>query len=258
MRKKYLQPLFGLFLSTVLFSSCIKDALPNSMVDTCNRLLTLHAHPVTAVEKGAQIDLSVDYAENATYYWSGPNYFQSYSQNTTLTDNADFSDRGWYYVKISNADCSNYGFDSVYVNVKFPQGTPACSPANNTATFTSALFLGDESYYGVSFGPAVAGYGITCNSMNGDMNMTMSGYWNSNDLEDGVYYSTSSPLPERIDQIYMSNVNQSIFWSAEPDKPVYISHVNGKRRITFCGIDFSGDWGGTLYHATVDAQITEP
>ncbi|MEO6670153.1 MAG: hypothetical protein ABIN36_11795 [Ferruginibacter sp.] len=258
MKKNYLLPLSAICLLTVVFSSCVKDPLQQSIGDACNHLLTLHTHPVAAVQKGSQIDLSVDYAENATYYWSGPNYYQSYSQNNTVTYDADFSDRGWYYVKISNIDCSNYGFDSVFVDVKFPQGTPACSPTDNSANFTSAVLLGDQSYYYVSFGPGVAGYGITGNSSNGDMNITMSSYWNTNDLEDGVYYTTGSPLPERIDQIHMSNVNQSIWWNAEADKPVYISHAGGKRRITFCGIDFSGDWGGTLYHATVDAQITEP
>src|ERR1700712_1135432 len=168
MRKKYILPYLCLCFLTVLFSSCVKDPVEQSLADTCNHLLTLHTQPFTAVEKGAEINIAAQYAEDATYYWSGPNNFQSYDQNAIVTYDADFYHRGWYYVKISNVDCSNYGFDSVYVDVKFPQGIPACSPTNNTATFTSALILGDQAYYYVSFGPDVAGYGITGNSMNGD------------------------------------------------------------------------------------------
>ncbi|MFT3910330.1 MAG: hypothetical protein QM737_12975 [Ferruginibacter sp.] len=259
MRKKILLPSISLCLLTLLFSSCIKQKHEPSITELCNQLGQLHAHPFTPVLKGEQIIISADNMEGANYYWVGPNNFQSYSQDNTVSGYADYFNRGWYYVNISYDQCESK-HDSVYVDVKFPQGTPACSPADNNATFNSAMLLGDQSFYFVSFGPATGGYGITANSMNGDMNITMSGYWTDHDLEDGIYYTSSSPIPEyyEIDKIHISDVNQSIYWTAEPDKPVYISHVGGKQRITFCGIDFSGDWGGTLYHATVDAQITQP
>lgn len=88
----------------------------------------------------------------------------------------------------------------------------------------------------------------------------MSDYWNTHDLEDGVYVTSSNPIPEYadIDQVFISDVNQGIYWVAQPDKPVYISHVGGKQRISFCGIQFSGDNGSNFYTANVDAQLTQP
>ena len=61
-----------------------------------------------------------------------------------------------------------------------------------------------------------------------------------------------------IDRIFISDVNQSIYWVAEGDKPVYISHVGGKARLSFCNISFSGSLGGPQYNTTISAQISQP
>ncbi len=228
------------------------------MDQLCAQLSQLHAHSFTPVTKGEPINISADHMDLADYFWSGPNSFQSMDQDNAVTSSADFSNRGWYYLTMTYQQCE-INFDSVYVDVKFPQGTPSCSPANNTATFNSPLLLGDQSFYSVSFSGSSGGYEIDCNSMNGDMYMYMSNYWSTRDLEDGVYHTTNTiPYDWEIDKIFISDINQSITWFPEENKPVYISHVGGKQRITFCAVDFSGDWGGTIYHATVDAQITQP
>ena len=249
------------FCAFVLFnclSSCIKEP-PYPLAQFCNNLNGLHAHPFTAVTQGQQIDISADYLDGADYYWSGPGNFTSYSANNTVSTSASLSDRGWYYVRISSVDCADARFDSVYVTVNFPQGNPSCTPTNNTATFSGALILGNQSFSFISFGSGPGGYTVTANSPNGDMTITMSDYWNSHDFEDGIYY-TSSTIPDyaEINKMLITDVNQSIFWTAEPNKPVYISHVGGKRRITFCGIQFSGTWGSSLYTTTVNAQLTQP
>lgn len=249
-------------LACFAFTSCKKNSNDDANSAACAKLAQLHAHPFTAVTKGQQIDITADSLDGAFYSWTGPGNFQSDYQSNTVTSFADYSHKGWYYVTISyigSTTCPDR-IDSVYVDVKFPQGTPACSPANNSATFSGPLFLGDQSYYFVSFGGVTGGYGATCNSTNGDLNITMSSYWLTHDFEDGIYYTSSNPLPDYadIDKVFISNVNQSIYWVADPDKPVYISHASGKQRITFCSVQFSGDWGGTLYHTTVNAQITQP
>ena len=259
MYKKTLSALsFSLLIVCVFLSSCLKEKTTDN-TEQCAKLSQLHAHSFIPVTKDAEIKLSADSLNGAVYQWTGPGSFGSYDQNPTVTFYADYSNRGWYYVTISLDGC-NDRFDSVYVNVKFPQGTAACSPVNNTATFGGPLILGNQSYSFISFGMTSTGYGITCNSTNGDLHLTLSPYWETHDFEDGIYYTTSNALPDYadIDKVFISDVNQSIYWVAEPDKPVYISHVGGKPRVTFCNILFSGDWGGTLYHTTVAGQVTKP
>ncbi|MEP7163310.1 MAG: hypothetical protein ABI741_01385 [Ferruginibacter sp.] len=256
MKTRSLLPCLFAFVLLNCLSSCIK-AEEDIMEEFCNNIKGLHAHPFTAVTEGQQIDISADYLDGANYYWSGPGNFQSYTRDNTVSTYASLSDRGWYYLKIYSSECAEDKFDSVYVDVKFPQGNPSCTLTNNTAAFSGALVLGDQSFSFVSFGSGPGGYTVTANSSNGDMTITMSDYWNTHDFEDGIYY-TNSTLPDAINKILITDVNQSIFWTAEPNKPVYISHVGGKRRISFCGIQFSGTWGSTLYTTTVNTQLTQP
>ena len=258
MKTKSLLPCLCAFVLLNCLSSCMKVE-EDIMEKFCNDLKGLHTHPFAAVTEGQQIDISADYLDGANYYWSGPGNFQSYSRNNTVATYASLSDRGWYHVKIYSSECDDVQFDSVYVDVKFPQGNPTCTPTNNTATFSGALILGNQSFSFISFGSGPGGYTVTANSPNGDMTLIMSDYWNSHDFEDGIYYTNSSiPDYAEINKILITDVNQSIFWTAEPNKPVYISHVGGKRRITFCGILFSGTWGSSSYTTTVNAQLTQP
>ena len=260
MKRTYFRIFTMAALCMIMLASCIKDPLITDDNSQCLSLTQIHTHSFTPIVKGEEITIGVDSVRDASYSWTGPNNYQSYSQNNTVTSYAEYYHKGWYYVHVTHAGCNESGFDSVYVDVKFPQGQPPCTPTNNIAAFNSNLLLGDQSFYYVTFGAAMGGYGITGNSSNGDISITMSPYWNSHDLEDGIYYTSSNQLPEYsdLDKVFMSDVNQNIYWVAAAGNPVYISHASGKRRITFCGVDFSGDWGGTLYHATVDAQITEP
>ena len=255
------------FVSTVFFSallgallfSCAKQNVNNNNsnnANSCDKLAKLHTHPFTAVTKGDGIQISVDSLADVNYHWTGPGNFQSDDQNPNISDYSDYSDRGWYYVSMSLDGCSTF-LDSVYVNVKFPQGVPSCSLTDNKGTFSS---LGDQSYSFVTYGPGPSGYEIVGNSSNGDLRITLSPYWTTHALEDGIYYSTNDPLVDysEIDRIFIADVNQSIYWVGEGDKPVYISHVGGKARLSFCNISFSGDWGGTQYFTTISAQISQP
>ncbi len=248
------------FLLTCLLVSCAKAPVDSNNDTLCANLATLSAHPFTGIVAGETIRLSADPLEGANYYWTGPGNFQSYEQNPIVSSSATYGHRGWYYVLVSSVNCTTTAFDSVYVNVKFPQGTPSCVPTDNTTTFSGGVLLGDQSYYFVSFGAGISGYEIVGNSSNGDIRISMSTYWQTHTLEDGIYYTTSNYLPEYadIDKIFISDVNQSIYWTAEADKPVYISHVGGKAKLTFCGVSFSGSFGGTLYHTTASGKITQP
>jgi hypothetical protein len=264
MPTKFFSTVFPTILLGSLLVSCAKDNANsnsnnnnNNSANSCDKLAQLHAHSFTAVTKGDGIQISVDHLADVSYHWTGPNNFQSDDQNPNISDYSDYSDRGWYYVSMSLDGCST-SIDSVYVNVKFPQGVPGCSLTNNNATFSS---LGVQSFSFVTYGPGPSGdYEIVGNSSNGDLNINMSPYWSTHPLEDGIYYTTSDPLPQDsdIDRIFIADVNTNIYWIAESDKPVYISHVGGKARLSFCNISFSGTLGGPEYYTTVSAQISQP
>jgi hypothetical protein len=258
MTNKFLPALLPALLLVSLLISCIKERTGDTNSGGCDQLALLHTRTFAAVTRGDAIQLAVAGAPDVYYQWSGPGNFQSNSQNPLVTSNAYYWHRGWYYVSMSLQTCSP-SFDSVYVEVKFPQGVPACTLTNNTGTFGGAVVLGDQSYSYVSFGPGIGGYEIEGNSSNGDLRITMSSYWTTHPLEDGIYYTTNDPLPDEseIDEVNIADVNQNIYWVAEGGKPVYISHVDGKARISFCNISFSGDWGGNLYHTTVSAQVSQ-
>ena len=259
MKRTLTDAIFLFCLSTFLLFlfSCKKNLFGDG--NDCNQLMRVKAHHIAPVTKGGTIELNADQLDGAIYYWTNGLYFQSYSQNNILTTNANYTDRGWYYLNVTLPDC-NPKYDSIYVDVKFPQGTPSCTPANNSASFSGSVLLGDQTYYYVNFGSTSDGYGVTANSMNGDMRINMSSYWLTHDLEDGIYYTTNFPTIDswEIGKIYLSNVNNSILWVAEPDMPVYISHVGGKQQITFCNLTFSGDFNGNLYHTNVSSKITQP
>ncbi|CAN5878899.1 hypothetical protein BH11BAC4_BH11BAC4_10700 [soil metagenome] len=249
-----------LLMICIIILSCKKTDVTEQNNAICAQLAGLHAHTAIAVTKGQQIDITADSLLGAFYSWRGPGSYQSDYQNNTVAFYANYSNEGWYYLTIAHNACADDRYDSVYVDVKFPQGTAPCTPANNSASFGGPLLLGDQAYSFLTFGAVTGGYGVTANSSNGDLHITMSPYWLTHDFEDGIYYTSSNQLPDYadLDKVFISDVNQSIYWVAEPDKPVYISHVAGKQRITFCGIQFSGDWGGTLYHTTVAGQVTQP
>jgi hypothetical protein len=200
--------------------------------------------------------------EGANYYWTGPNGFDSHSQNPIVTSSANYNHRGTYYVSITRSGCPDR-VDSVTVDVNFPQGTPPCTLINNRATFGGPVTLATQNYYFMTWGADTGGnnYRVVANGTNGDMTMYMSQYWITHDFEDGIYYTANSPSIDynEYDKIYMSNVNGNTFWACQANQPVYVSHVSGKIRVSFCNVTFSGVSGVAQgYTTSVSAQLTQP
>lgn len=249
--------LYTLILGTLLFSCAKEEVIIDDNSDSCINLSHLRAHPLDAVTKDEQIRLSVDYMADVDYHWTGPENFFSNNQNPIVSDNAGFRHKGWYYVSMSLAGCTTT-LDSVYVNIQFPQGSPSCQLINNQATLNGVFGLGNQVYSVVSFGPDLNCYRIVGNSNNGDLQIYMSVYWATHDLVDGTYYTAENPAANELDKVFMTNISRNILWTAEPRKPLYVSHVGGKARISFCDISFAGDWDGTLYRTSVNAQLTQP
>ena len=83
-------------------------------------------------------------------------------------------------------------------------------------------------------------------------------YWLDKELKDGIYYTTDDITVDynKIDEVFISQVNSNVYFTAEARKPVYISHVNGHLQISLCGVKFSGSNGQSVFNITSDAKLT--
>lgn len=242
---------------TYFFTGCSKNDTESTR-DNCTLLQQLGTRAVAPVMIGDPIRISADHLSGASYYWTGPGGFESNEENPLVTNSAEYYYNGWYYVTISYPKCRTKRYDSVFVDVNFPQGTPSCSPLTNNADFSN---ISDQRFYSIRAGAASGdGYEIVGNSTNGDLYVTFSNYWTNNDLEDGIYYTTTSGYMDPYDynKVHIADVNQSIYWVASEGQPVYVSHKSGKQMVTLCGLHMSGDLGGYLFETSVDAQIRQP
>lgn len=245
----------------LILVSCTSNNDSNNENNICDQIALLNVQNFTPVILGDNIHLTADYLEGVQYHWFGPNGFEDYGADIYVTTDAKYSDNGTYTVVMSYEGCTDRTLN-VDVVVNFPQGSPSCTLINNSAQFSGSVILGNQTYGFMTWGSAAVGdnYEIVANGTNGDMYMYLSPYWKTHELVDGIYYTTTNNSPELADynKIYISNVNGGIFWQCQANQPVYISHVGGKARISFCDVTFSGSLGGPSYQTTIKAQITKP
>ncbi|TDX02319.1 hypothetical protein [Dinghuibacter silviterrae] len=195
-------------------------------------------------------DTVVIYANhlNMDYNWSGPDnfFYQSYTGSNGITlAGIQLKQSGWYYCTASEVDCPAVT-DSVYIRVKYAQGTPSCSLTNNQVTSTTGIpdfsAVTVTKTYDLSYNAIVLHafqavgapeYDFVFNSYNGNT-----------EPQDGIYYTTSIPSfePDQdADVINMAcNFDGFYYFQSNPGQKVYVSHVNGKLRISFCSIE-AGD-----------------
>ena len=67
------------------------------------------------------------------YNWTGPLHFavlKNDGSDTISFDNIKINQSGWYRCAASVPDCNTL-FDSIYIEVKYKQGTPPCSLTND-------------------------------------------------------------------------------------------------------------------------------
>ena len=245
--------LFALVLITIgLFTSCKKV----SNADFCSYTVSVKVPDNITVKKGDTIHLTADDLPGGNYIWykaGNPNYL-TYDQNYDIY-NADFTDRGWYYMFVNILACSEKKVDSTYVNVLFPQGAPTCSLADNMLTSSN---LTDHNFTNAYTSIIGGDYTFTGSSSNGNLKIFFNSYWKNHEPEDGKYETTAiTGLDDRIDRVYIIDHNQSIDFYADPGKAVYVSHVNGKLRVAFCSAGFTGTTSsGNTFHSIENAMIT--
>jgi hypothetical protein len=246
----------------ILFASCAKEQESETALEGgCDALKTIHQVKTLSTESvqiGDPINVIVpEIVGYRIFSWIGPNNFDSQYPGNTVTGYAELKHEGWYYIHVSNPDCEGET-DSVYVDVRLKQGTPSCTVAANTTTYSNMF---DNTYYyrykGIDAGTGTLS--LTANGTNGDLSIFFHPHWKTVEPEDGIYNTVTNfdQVDGNYNKVIVSTVTQSIYWLAAPNAEVYVSHVNGKLQVRFCGLPMSGS-NGTTYNTNASCNISAP
>jgi hypothetical protein len=251
------------FISICSLTSCHKNN-PNINQDgyICPTSLKLTANDTTPTV-GDELYISTNDGQSI-YNWTGPLNFVVQSQGGAdyiEFDNIEINQSGWYDCGVSIPDCYSL-FDSIYIDVQYRQGNPPCSLTNNsisgnsvpTLQATSVTEQFDNTWNCISlYASGTYGYPtytVLFNSYNGTA-----------EPKDGIYTTTNvqSFLPSQdADVIYLQCQYNNYLFQSIANQDVYVSHVNGKLRVAFCGLNFGGDSGNSvIFNATFSGEMTE-
>jgi hypothetical protein len=209
---------------------------------------------------GDAIHLSTSATPDGFYSWHQSQALNEISTSPQVSvDYCTKYDEGWYYLALSNPDCTSR-YDSVYITVKNKPVTPPCSPANNGVSFSSIP--------SISFSSTTWAMDPTwnCRNLRGyqgagypDINIYFNTYWNTREPEDGEYSVASTlTFPDNnLYTIFFASTYSSVYFQAQPGK-AYVTHTNGKLQVTFCGLTFSGSLGGPSFTTTATGKLTAP
>ena len=193
------------------------------------------------------------------FNWSrGENSNQTWGDAEVFIYPCTKSDEGWYYLNVSYPDCA-FKNDSIYITVLNQPVTPPCSPADNTVNLSSLsnLVFSSTSY---GFDP-----NFNCKLLAGNssgyspFNIYFNAFWNDKEPEDGAYdilnqldFSGYAPY-----SVYINTLNSSVLFQGNPGK-VYVTHENGKLKVSFCSITLSGSLGGPSFSTSATGAIVAP
>ena len=252
--------LFILILCGVtLLSACTKSTGSDYQACFENFHLTVRD---TAIYAGDDVTI---YASDpyAIYRWVGPNNFfydAPGNDNELHLQNISISQSGWYYAHASGPQC-NPASDSIYINVRYPQNTPSCTVTDNTISNTAGV--PNLSNYSVTKDFDASTNGIAVEAFYSIGAPVYYFYFNSNngntEPKDGTYKTKNMYVFDGDDDANTVNVACNYFpfyFNSHDNQEVYVTHVNGKIRITFCSLNMSdGDNGGA--QGLFTGQVTE-
>jgi hypothetical protein len=250
---------------TVLLSGCQKANEKDSDSDPDPNCVKIKNVKIVAekdsITVGDDLHLGINETPDiALYIWTRGGDPTMISNDETLDINyAEKSDEGWYYLNVSYPDCESH-VDSIYITVKNKLVTAPCSPTNNTVTFSSIPDISPATVgwsYNTSWNRRVlaahGAYGYP------DFNIYFNTYWDTTEPEDGEYSITTMSDTDEYPPytVYISSLYSSILFQAGSGK-IYVSHVNGKLRVTFCSVSLTGSNGSNSFTTTASGMLTAP
>ena len=225
--------------------------------NNCERIKNIYITSNSPVRIGDSIKIyTQEVGGFRVYKWSGPDNFMSQYPRNTIYD-AQLTNKGWYYLSLSNNECETKG-DSVYIDVKLQQGTPACTVTDNTCAFNNR---GTDSYPNTYrfIDPAYEVLNLQ-GSGTSTLEIYFHDYWKTREPEDGIYKTKDVPVFEadrNYNEVFISTIKQSVYFSTYPDQTVYVSHVNGKLKVSFCDLKFGGYDGSASFKTTASGSLIE-
>ena len=225
--------------------------------DNCTQIpkVKITGAKTTTYYVGDTIQLGTNITPLGLYSWRTTNSLNEISNSDgVFIPSCTKYDEGWYYLSVSYPDCASH-MDSVYITVTNKAETAPCNPSNNTVTCSSIPnFTFGSITYGID-----PGMGLKDLSGNQSFNIYFNPYWTSKEPEDGAYNISPTSTFDQNDlyTVYINFIYSSIFFEAGQGK-VYVSHVGGKLRVTFCSLSFSGSLGGPAYTTTASGMLTAP
>jgi len=251
------------FVSVIILTGCDKLFPPHPKIDlsgggspSCPTSLKITASDSTPVV-GSDVTIRTD-KTGPDYQWSGPgNFFLTANsgQDSETIHQIMIYQSGWYYCEGIQTNCSSTVADSVYLDVKYQQGTPSCSLANQQITNTGGL----PDFSAATVFKSYGGYGAI--QLDADDGVTDYLFvFNPNNFntepKDGVYYTTNDLLfsnGEDADAIDLTINYYPYYLTSDPGQKVFVSHVNGKLRISFCSLTAEGSG----VSGSFSGQVTE-
>lgn len=251
------------FAASLVLCSCTKEdnsggSQDNNTNATCVNIKNMKITATTPVNIGQPIQVNAtEVGGYRIYSCFGPNNFTSQYPDNQITTSAELKHEGWYYVHVSSPDCTSRT-DSVYIDVKLLQGTPSCTAAANTTTYSN---LFDDSYSSVKKRIDAGTSLLMLDAyLPSNMQVFFHPYWRTKEPEDGIYTTVNTQTFDQFDynynKVFISTTKSSIYWSSQASQTVYISHTGGKLQVRFCSLKLSG-YNGTSYVTSASGNLVE-
>src|SRR5262245_11359760 len=120
----------------VILVSCKRERSDSKTESNCFNIEHVTITATNTVTIGETIKFGVpEVGGYRIYDWRGPDNYMGQEPEDSITD-CNLEHEGWYYLHLSSLDDNScVKIDSVYIDVKLKQGTPACSITNNTCDY---------------------------------------------------------------------------------------------------------------------------
>ena len=189
------------------------------------------------------------------YSWNGPENFHSQYPKDSIE--VQLKNEGWYYLTLYSANGQCQKNDSVYLDVKLQQGTPVCKTDINTTTYNN---LSADKYTIVKkyIEPNLSQKSLyATGGMYSNMTIYFHTHWRTAEPEDGIYFTTNTPVFDQADnnynKVFITTTKSSIYFGSNEGQIVYVSHVNSKLQLRFCNIIM----GGNNYNTSASGNLVE-
>ncbi len=244
-----------LFFTFLIFiQGCEKTSTSN-----CSNVRTFQVYSNSPVLVGQTIEFGFpEVGGYRTYRWIGPNFYDDQYPSDSIV-NAEFKNEGWYYLNLNSLDGDCQRIDSVYIDILFEQGSPSCSTTNNTVSYNN---MSTDIYTNVQklVEPIFSQKALKSSSIGTDLSIIFHTNWRNKEPEDGIYYTTNSPVFDQTDfnynKLFVTVTKSSIYWSSVADQRVFVSHIGGRLQVRYCDLIMGGN-NGQSYTTRASGNIIE-